>query len=206
MAKKIVAWQVNEPSEGHSCIVFHHHGLAAKREGSEVLGEDFEYVDCFRAPHFDQFAEQGFVPVIEMLKAGWWFECVHCGNHITEDDSRDEDEVTPLDKVVTTKRHAYCNQTCKDAYDDQVQQHNLKFEAFKANVLKARPDLDFYKFSGEWPQLTLVASFKFPGAQYGGSVRDQRAEGVLEWYITNADQKAWDQYEANRSEVSEVLA
>lgn len=206
MAKKIVAWQVNEPSEGHSCVVFHHHGLAARREGAGQLGEDFEYVECYRAPHFDQFSEQGHVPVIDLLKAGWWFECVQCGNRIIDGNERGADEITPLDKVVTEKSHAYCNQACKDGYDQRIEQHNLKFEEFKASVIQARPDLDFYKFSGEWPQLTFIASFKFPGAQYGGSARDQRATGELEWYITNADKEAWDKYEAERSKSGEVTA
>lgn len=206
MAKKIRAWQVNEPSEGHSCIVFHHHALAARREGAGELGEDFECVECFRVPQFDRFADQGYVPVIELLKSGWWFECVNCGNRITDDDDRDEEEVTPLDKVITTKRHAYCNQQCKDNYDDQIKQHNLKFEKFKADVMKARPDLDFYSFTGEWPQLTLIAQFKFPGAQYGGSVRDQRAEGKFKWYIANGDKQAWDEYEDNRKQSGEVTA
>lgn len=206
MSKQKVAWQINEPSEGHSCIVFHHHGLAARREGAGHLGEDFEYVECDRAPHFDRFSEMGHVPVIELLKSGWWFECVHCGNRICDDDSRDEDEVTPLDKVVTEKDCAYCNQACKDAYDNKVKQHNLKFEAFKAAVVEARPDLNFYQFEGEWPRLTLVASFRFPGARYGGSVRDQNSDGSFQWYITNADIEAWAAYEAKRKTDGEVTA
>lgn len=206
MTKKTLAWQVNEPSEGHSCIVFHHHGLAARREGAGELGEDFEYVECFRAPHFDRFAEQGYVPVIELLKAGWWFECVNCGNRINDDDDRDEDEVTPLDKVVTTKEHAYCNQGCKDAYDNKIKQHNIKFEQFKVDVANARPDLDFYSFTGEWPQLTLIAKFKFAGAQYGGSVRDFRCSGDLEWFVANGDKEAWEKYELDRIKPGDVTS
>lgn len=205
MANKTVAWQVNEPSEGHSCVVFHHHGLAARREGAGELGEDFEYVECFRAPHFDQFAEQGYVPVIELLKAGWWFECTHCGNRICDDDGRDENEATPLDKVITTKRQAYCNQSCKDAKDNEIKQHNHNFEQFRTSVVNARPDLNFYEFTGEWPQLTFIAKFKFAGAQYGGSVRDYRATGDLEWLVANGDKEAWDKYEAERSKSDEVV-
>lgn len=206
MAKKTVAWQVNEPSEGHSCVVFHHHGLAARREGAGQLGEDFEYVECFRASHFDRFAEQGYVPVIELLKSGWWFECTHCGNRICDDDSRDVEEVTPLDKVVTTKHHAYCNQSCKDAQDNRIKLHNDKFEQFKVAVVDARPDLKFYEFTGEWPRLTFSAKFKFPSSQYGGSVRDYRATGELEWFVANGDKEAWDKYEAERSKAGEVAA
>ncbi|MBO2700820.1 hypothetical protein [Shewanella algae] len=73
MSKKNVAWQVLEDYEEHGCIVFHHHGLAARREGACELGLDFEYVECARAPQFDQYAELGKVPPMALLEAGWRF-------------------------------------------------------------------------------------------------------------------------------------
>lgn len=191
-SKNKVAYQVNEECEGHSCVVFHHHGLAARREGASELGEDFESVTCFRVPHFDKFAEQGFVPVIELLKGGWWFECRHCGNRIMDD------EGTPRDEVVAGVDYAYCDQKCKNGYDEEVASHNAKFEEFKRLLVKQRPDLEFTKFSGEWPQLTLAASFRFDGCQYGGSVQDQRAKGDIKWYVSNCDKEAWDKYEESR--------
>lgn len=196
-AKKVVAWQVNEFCEGHSCVVFHHHGMAARRQGANELGEDFESVECFRAPHFDQFAEQGFVPVIEMIKSGWWFECVHCGQRIS--DSDDESE-PPIEHVVTTKHTAFCNQSCFDAYQKKVSDHNAEFARLKQLVQTIRPDLHFVEFSGEWPQLSFLAKFKFEGCQYGGSVRKCHRKDDLEWFVANADKAAWDLLEATKQQ------
>ena len=83
MAKK-VAWQINDTFEGSSTIIFHHHGLAARREGANELDLDFEDVECSRQAYFDEYAEQGFVPREILIGAGWWFECNYCPHHITE--------------------------------------------------------------------------------------------------------------------------
>jgi hypothetical protein len=83
MAKKI-AWQIDDIFEGTSTFVFHHHGLAARREGANELDLDFEDVECSRKPYFDEYAEQGFVPREVLLDNGWWFECNNCSKHITE--------------------------------------------------------------------------------------------------------------------------
>ena len=190
---------MNEHCEGHSCVVFHHHGLAARREGAGELGEDFESVECIRAPHFDKFSELGYVPVIEMLKDGWWFECVHCGRRIT-----DEDDEVPLDSVVTTKNSAFCNQSCVDGHHKEIADHNVNFESLKTKVQQLRPDLQFTKFIGEWPQLTFVASFSFEGCQYGGSVRKDHNKDDIEWYVANGDKEAWSAYNAAKQQGGDV--
>lgn len=63
-----------------------------------------------------------------------------------------------------------------------------------------RPDLQFTKFSGEWPQLTFVANFSFEGCQYGGSVRKDHNKDDLEWYVANGDKDAWDAYNAAKQQ------
>ena len=68
--KKQRAWVASEDGEGHSVVIFHHHGLAARREGANALGMEFDEVECKRAPHFDSFADQGHVPPLDLLKAG----------------------------------------------------------------------------------------------------------------------------------------
>lgn len=184
-----VAYQVNEDCEGCSVIVFHNHALAARRLGAEHLGEDFESVTCFRAPHFDSFANQGFVPVIARLEVGWWFECPNCRKRVSEDDCE-------LQLVVTEKDNAFCNQQCFDNYKNQITNHNKDFEQTCLHVQKLRPDLQFIKFTGLWPQLTFIAEFKFDGCQYGGSARKDRSEDGFQWYVANGDKEAWEIYDA----------
>lgn len=203
--KKVVAWQVREDSEGRCCIVFHHHGLAARREGAGELGEDFESVECTRASKFDQYADFGKVPTIALLEAGWWFECHHCGHRVCDDDSRDEDEITPVDQVVVEGDAVYCNQSCKNGHDKERDDKNTSFISFKQAVQEKRPDLKFTKFQGGYPWITMVAEFTFPGAKFGGSARDQNGDGKITWHIANGDIEAWNEYEKSmgRGEVEQ---
>ncbi|MNE59086.1 hypothetical protein D3C80_1541590 [compost metagenome] len=82
--------------------------------------------------------------------------------------------------------------------DYEIAARNAKGETFKVQVLLARPDLTFTKFEAGWPRITCIAHFTFPGAQYGGSCRDQEGNGNLEWYIANGDKDAWAAYEEGR--------
>lgn len=195
--KKIVAWMVRDDCEGHACIVMHHHGIAARREGANQLDIEFEYVDCSRAPQFDQYADQGKVPTMVLLEHGWWFECSHCGCSIMAE-QLEETKDTPLDKVVIAGDHVYCNQDCKDKFDNERAERQAKFERFKETVQQARPDLTFTDFQGGGSWITMSAKFSFPGSRYGGSVSDFEANGKLEWFIANGDKAAWDAYEAQR--------
>ncbi|MNR25753.1 hypothetical protein D3C85_1429190 [compost metagenome] len=80
----------------------------------------------------------------------------------------------------------------------EIAEASAKGEAFKAQVLAARPDLTFTKWSIGWPFITQYAEFTFPGCQHGGSVRDQDGDGDLAWYVANGDKDAWAEYEAGR--------
>lgn len=199
---KKIAWQVREPSEGHGCIVFQRHCLAARREGARELGEEFDYVECTRAPQFDQYVELGKVPPMALLAAGWRFECNYCGHTVMDDDERDgcdEDEKTPLDEIVVIGQAVYCNQGCKDSRDKEKADRELAFQTFKGLVKAERPDLTFTEFRGDWPCITMVADFTFPGSRIGGSARDQNGDGNITWHIAQGDMEAWEQYETERT-------
>lgn len=199
MSKKTVAWLVREDCEGHGVITFHHHGMAARREGAGELGYEFDDVEVSRAPEFDQYAEQGKVPPMALLENGWWMECHNCGHQVMAD-GRDEEDDTPLEDVVTVGQSIFCNQKCHDSLELKKKTQNEKFASFQQQVKAARPDLNFTQFTGEWPSITMVGKFTFPDSKYGGSVRDQNGDGTLTWYIANGDQQAWDTYEKQRVE------
>ncbi|HDL9484107.1 TPA: hypothetical protein PX784_003768, partial [Vibrio cholerae] len=69
MDKKKVAWTVTDEYAGKACVVFHHHGLAARRLGGGELGEDFDCLVCNRSPEFDEYAESGKVPTKALVDA-----------------------------------------------------------------------------------------------------------------------------------------
>jgi len=192
MTKKQVAWTVTDDFTPKACVVFHHHGLAARRIGASELGEDFEDLECKRSPEFDHFAEAGKVPTKALLDADWWFECHHCGKRIPDEDFR------PMENLVIDGDRVYCNEKCKCGHDKEVSDRNHKFELFKDKVKALRPDLEFTEFQGGHPWITNVAKFTFPGAKYGGSARDHKGDGNIEFFIAGGDMDAWDQYEDQR--------
>lgn len=188
--KKQVAWTVTDESTPKACVVFHHHGLAARRLGAGELGEDFECLECRRSPEFDHFVESGKVPTQALLDAGWWFECHHCGSRVI-DEERD-DYIVDGDSV-------FCNASCKSGHEKDISNRNNKFEQFKEKVQRLRPDLEFTNFQGGYPWVTNIASFTFPGAKYGGSARDQDGNGNITFHIANGDLEVWAEYEEARA-------
>jgi len=184
--KASVAW-VGTDYEGCGIVVFHHHGLAARRLAAEAKGEDFDSIELRRAPEFDQYANQGYVPQMDLIRAGWWFECAHCAARIDE-------EHTPLHQIVQEEEALFCSKACKAARDQGIQDVNDRFEAFKEKVQALRPDLTFTSFRGGWPMTNMSAAFSFPGMQHNASVHEDK--GQLTWWISGEDQDAWDQYEA----------
>lgn len=194
MSKKKVAWTVTDESTPKSCVVFHHHGLAARRIGAGELGEDFDCLDCYRSPEFDHFAEAGKVPTKALLDSGWWFECGHCGNKIPDEDD------APIENIEIDGDWVYCNASCKNDREKEISERNDKFEQFKEKVKNLRPDLKFTSFQGGYPWITNVAKFTFEGAKYGGSVRDQNGDGNITFHVSNGDIEAWDIYEESRKQ------
>ena len=122
--------------------------------------------------------------------------CNHCENQLYEDE--EDDEGNPL-AIAYDGRHAYCDQSCKDARDKEISDANAKGKAFKAKVLAERPDLTFTEWSIGWPRISMSAKFKFPGSQYDGSVSDHDGDGTLSWYVAQGDKAAWDFYQKERA-------
>lgn len=195
--KPLKAYHVGEDSDGHQVIVFATSGAAGRRIGGNELNLTFDEVTfCRRAPWADEFAGQPFIPAKAYHDHGWWFSCNNCENQLY-DDAEDEDGNRL--QLVYDGRHVYCNQGCKDAREREIDNLNARGAAFKQRLLTERADLEFTKFEVGYPRITQSASFKFPGCQYGGSVRDQEGDDNLTWYIAKADHPAWDEYEAKRN-------
>lgn len=107
--EKLKAWIVSDSYEEHSVIVFHSHGLAARRLGASEFDGDFDAVKCRRAKEFDEYAGQGFVPPLVRLKAGWWFECRNCHERVLfNDDEYDKDIIEAGPDSV------FCSKECQE--------------------------------------------------------------------------------------------
>lgn len=82
--------------EGRGKIVFDSHGLRARRLGAQELDLEFDEVECRRVPEYDKFFPK--VPIKELIKNGWWWEC-GCGQIAIEE------EIVKIDE---DKEEVYC--------------------------------------------------------------------------------------------------
>lgn len=177
--KTLKAYQVTEDYEGNGCVVFATNSATARREGASEIGVEWESIEsCRRAPHFDKYAP-GPVPTEEMIKAGWWFECLGCGQRVSDDYEYDDEgnEIAPGAYVVR-KSHVFCTQECLARHDARKRM-NVAAQNALIELVEA-------KFPGCTLQSVYVygeklmpsdkrsgtrcrANFTFPGAKYGAT-------------------------------------
>lgn len=195
--KKKLAWKVTD-EDGQGCIVFHSHGLAARRLGAGELGSEYEYVECCREKQYDEYSELGKVPTKVLLENGWWFECHYCGMKVYDDRENEDGTEFSLDDVVIDEGscddNVYCNQSCKDNHDKEIEDKNTAFEGFKKTLLEKHSDLEWVEFKGGYPYLGNSATFKFEGSMYTGQVQQRRYGEDLEWFVNREDLQAWNDY------------
>lgn len=185
--KKILAYCVTESYEGNSVIEFASSAIAARRYGANQLDTDFKSIEsCRRAKWADQYADERVIPPEAYIANGWWFECHHCGTRV---DGETEGRVIDGNAV-------FCCSDCQRDKKAKIDAQNKAFEEFKTQICSTRPDLTFTHFRGEWPNITMSASFMFDGAKFGGSIR--RKNGKDELFVANGDSAAWAAYEAKR--------
>lgn len=77
------AYKVLECDEYTGGIVFAAHHAVARRAGANEWADgEWDYVECSRAPQFDQYGPEGLNDLI-LWRDGWWFEC-QCGARIDD--------------------------------------------------------------------------------------------------------------------------
>ena len=76
--KTPVAWQINEYGEGHSVIMFSKSNAQARAWGANELNTEFEDVECFRAPKFDDLIGK-HISQQDYIERGFWYECADTG-------------------------------------------------------------------------------------------------------------------------------
>ena len=85
------AYIVSDKWNDNSTVVFAESVGKAKSEAlcdAEFSWFDYTFVElrASRMKEWDKYAETKKIPISELLKQGWWFECKGCSKQITEDD------------------------------------------------------------------------------------------------------------------------
>ena len=85
------AYIVSDKWGDNSTVVFAESVGKAKSEAlydAEFAWFDYEFTELRvrRMNDWDKYAESKKIPIMELLKTGWWFECKGCAKQLTEDD------------------------------------------------------------------------------------------------------------------------
>ncbi|MBB3017666.1 hypothetical protein FHR70_000706 [Microvirga lupini] len=197
-AKPVKAFIIETDDPEESTIQFATTNVAARRQGADEIGTDFEAVSCKRLPWADQYVDSG-IPALAYIENDWHVSCANCGAMVhKESGSTDDDGNYEPHEPVYRGEHVFCSPGCETSHDSKVAEQNAKFAAFESRVRELRPDLQYKSFRGAYPYITMTGEFMFDGAKYGGSVRDE-GDGALLWFVANGDKAAWDQYEADQA-------
>lgn len=200
MAKRLKAYQVDSGNdEGNSCIVFATNNASARRKGAAEFDLCFEEVEsCRRASEFDEYASQGDVPPLVLIKHGWWFECHHCGCKVDDENFDYEEDRDRGEPVSTSDGAVYCCAEHRALHwaeltQRQARQHaaieaaSIKFHGWPISRISA---------SGHyWPDSKepLSAEFDFPGRK--GALASWPIGDDMTW-ISECDRDAWNAMKA----------
>lgn len=198
MDKPVKAFIVETDDPEDSSIQFATTNVAARRQGADEIGTDFQCVSCKRLPWADEYAGK-LIPAKAYIDNGWRVGCTNCGDMVGEDSyGWDDDENETPHEPVYRGEHVFCCMDCQATHDAKVAEQNAKFSAFEKRAREARPDLQFTSFRGKYPYRTMTGEFMFDGAKYGGSVRDE-GDGELKWFVAQGDKAQWDYLEECRA-------
>jgi hypothetical protein len=172
--KRLKAYEVREPDEGHCVIKFATSSAAARREGAAELDTEWEGIEsCRRKPQFDSYAP-GPVPPLALIEHGWWFECHHCGIKVDADGEEWDDDgelLPPLEPVAHGLTGVFCTPACCGKHGAKMRMRQAA-EAALCEVVQARfPQAEIlrahvYGDHLQREQGYSVASFRLPGLQY----------------------------------------
>lgn len=196
---KLLAYLVQD-DEGLGGIVFAKSNAHGRRLGAAKFGDgDFDWGTARRAPWAD--AHYPTVPIEVMLDQGWWYECTHCGQRISDQEYDDEtDEEIHFDPVLIGDA-AYCRPACRNAHMIEC----LRVGLIEQNAIYGLSQKLLSLFPGIWlvgkPHAYVrgisiqqcVVEFRFPGCKIGNATYGWHEAGQEPQIgVCNGDKAAWD--------------
>ena len=213
MTTKPKAYIVHDDDE-NTVVVFAISSVVARREGANEMDTSFEAVDsCRRAPQFDSFAEQGFVPAEELIAAGWWFGCQGCFRKVSTDEIA-EDGLLPI----YLDHGVWCSNECRDRTHEREckirEAEVAAIEDFKLRILKRFPSVEIitsntggahtapyanaYEDRGLITLKHVAVMFHFPGEKIGPACLrydlDDGGPHVPHFVCCSGDRKAFEAF------------
>jgi len=175
------AWII---TDDYSTIIFHNHGVAARRIGADDLGTDFEGVSCKRCPQLDKYAKT-VVPIEVLINDfGWWHECHNCYKIVNKDSTG----------AIFRNDTVYCSAQCEKSLREKIDRINTEYKQFQIAILNLGFKEIIVGFDGGYPCLTPVAYWTFPGAEYLGTIRIDRKMKTLTMHCCGGDFGAYKKW------------
>ncbi len=201
-------------------------------EGSEIVFSDApmeEIIDihgekAYRLEEFDKYADRGVVPVLELLSAGWWFECEHCYRRVSECGISEDDFEEDFDNEVggdastsnpyfqspvVVGERVYCCTRCKLADDAYRERLGTKKQEIIDHVAKSMPFAQVKHVAVGGPgsckcfdsdRENMFASLTFAGEKHGNSHYCHGCKGV---WVARGDKEAWEAAKKHQKEKPE---
>ncbi len=150
--KPMKAFIIETDDPEDSVVRFATTNVAARREGSEEIGCDFNQVTCKRLPWADVYAGIG-IPHSAFIANGWRYDCATCGDCV---DSYTEAPAYGMDLV-------FCCEACKAEEVAQRDAHAKRVQEAIDTALEKWPGIANVKAYVGHDLATVI--FAFPGGQ-----------------------------------------
>lgn len=193
-----------------SVVVFGtRNNMALRRQaaGQMTHGEVESIERVLRAPQFDRYAEQGFVPPPVLIEGGWQWGCSGCervvNRYLAEAEDEETGELLGLDGPIWKEdrpNSVWCSTACRDAdlaeraerkatEERETQESSAAFLAKFPNCEVLRVfRRDYFK-----PE-TLEVSFRFPGQETTWGIGTWKPSSPGFVNVPQADVEAWKRY------------
>lgn len=175
-----------ENSEGMRCsdIIF-----ALSEEHAFEVSDDqgFGFDSVSRAPQYDEHWPLGYVPPLQLLEEGWWWNCPECDYEFSADEFRWDDERPEQPTPVSIKNWLYCSPDCAKEARKKAQLRRLQSAQVKAVLMSQLPNCTLTYVSPDF------ARFRFPGCRWAATWRSAQPD---RYEINALDHDAWNRWQA----------
>lgn len=198
-------------------VVFAKSVEAAKRKADigDYTTEEINRVE--RQPHYDKYADLGYIPVSELYEDGWWFECHECyrkvslseedeylwevkeWNKLSEEEKEGLEPPREYSAQFEGKDRVFCSVECQTKWH-QSRDNLKKLKADTQTMLEAKYPDCLIKYAGGWyDKQTVSFDLTVPGLQYKVTYESDHPDTML---VYKSDMDAWETYRGRGKEAA----
>jgi len=189
--------------------------------GNEIAG-----VSAVRKPEWDDFAP-GPIPPLELIDAGWWFECLQCNELVNSDlEGEDGRDLEPVEHGCDS---VFCSPACASRFEWEMafrkRWHRRLMIGMSQKLAAMFPDAAPFPDDGSlrnhtyiahehggWRVRQVILSFAFPGQKIGPATlrldrqhpRATDDNRSLKIYCCNGDRQVFEAWSESQRKTREA--